>query len=107
MPSLHIAWALWCGTAIVLCAKRVWVRILGALHPVGTLMVIVGTANHFIIDAVGGAAVLTLGFAVQYLLSGHGAFVPPDDAGDFGMPDPTYPGERPRHEQTPADAGQA
>jgi PAP2 superfamily len=107
MPSLHIAWALWCGTAIVLCAKRVWVRILGALHPVATLMVIVGTANHFIIDAVGGAAVLALGFAVQYLLSAHGAFVPPDDARDFGLPDPTYPGERYRSEQTPADAGQA
>lgn len=107
MPSLHIAWALWCGIAIVICAKRAWVRILGAIYPVGTLMVIVGTANHFVIDAVGGAAVLVLGFAVQYLLSAHGAFVPPDDAPDFGLPDPTYPGEHHQRQHTPADADQA
>jgi hypothetical protein len=91
MPSLHIAWALWCGTAIFICARRSWVRALGLAYPVGTLVVIVGTANHFILDAVGGALIIALAFGLQWLLSGHGAFVAPTDAPDFGLPDPELP----------------
>ena len=33
MPSLHIGWALWCGVSIFLCARRLWVRLLGAALP--------------------------------------------------------------------------
>jgi hypothetical protein len=91
MPSLHIAWAMWSGIAIFVCARRLWVRILGLAYPFMTLIVIVGTANHFIIDAVGGAAIVLIGFTAQWLLSAHGAFVPPVDAPDFGMPDPPLP----------------
>jgi PAP2 superfamily protein len=87
MPSLHVAWAMWSGIAIFVCARRWWVRALGLAYPFGTLFVIVGTANHFILDAVGGAAIVALGFAVQWLLSGRGAFVAPTDAPDFGLPD--------------------
>ena len=47
MPSLHIGWSLWCAFAIVALAKRTWVRVLGALYPLATLFVIVGTANHY------------------------------------------------------------
>jgi hypothetical protein len=92
MPSLHIGWALWSGIAIFLCARRMWVRILGLAHPVMTLVVIIGTANHFILDAVVGALLLMLAFAFQWVLSGHGAFVAPVDAPDFGLPDPGLPG---------------
>jgi hypothetical protein len=91
MPSLHIAWAMWCGISIFVCARRLWGRLLGIAHPVMTLLVIVGTANHFIIDAVGGAVALGVGFAAQWLLSAHGAFVPATDAPDYGMPDPPLP----------------
>jgi hypothetical protein len=92
MPSLHIGWALWAGITLFMCAERRWVRIAGLLYPFGTLMVIVGTANHFIIDAVGGAAVIVFAYAVQGLMSGHGAYTPPFDAPDFGLPDPPLPG---------------
>jgi PAP2 superfamily protein len=91
MPSLHIAWALWSGVTIYMCARRTWVRVAGLAYPFFTLAVIVGTANHFVIDALGGAIVLAAGFGVQWLLSGHGAYVPPVDAPDFGMPDPPLP----------------
>lgn len=74
MPSLHIGWSLWCGVSIFLCARRLWVRLLGAIYPICTLLVIVGTANHFIIDAVGGLVVFLAGCAVQYLLSGRSAY---------------------------------
>ncbi len=75
MPSLHMGWALWCGIVIYFCARRSWVRALGVLYPVCTLLVIVGTANHFILDAVAGLVVLLMGAAVQYLSSGRSAFV--------------------------------
>jgi PAP2 superfamily protein len=91
MPSLHIGWALWSGLAIYACARRLWVRLLGLVYPVGTLVVIVGTANHFLLDAVGGALIVALGFGTQWLLSGRGAFVAPVDAPDFGFPDPALP----------------
>jgi hypothetical protein len=74
MPSLHIGWSLWCALAIVALAKRPWVRLLGALYPLATLFVIVGTANHFILDAVGGAVTLGLAIAIQRLISGRGTF---------------------------------
>ncbi|HET6877755.1 MAG TPA: phosphatase PAP2 family protein [Jatrophihabitans sp.] len=93
MPSLHIAWSLWAGIAIFVCARHLWLRILGLVYPVATLVVIVGSANHFILDAVGGAIIVALGFGVQYLLSGHGAFVAPMDAPDFGMPEEPLPGQ--------------
>jgi hypothetical protein len=98
MPSLHIAWALWCGISIFMCARRLWVRLLGLVYPFFTLVVIVGTANHFVTDALGGLAIIVLGFGIQWLLSGHGAYTPPYDAPDFAMPDPPLPGHHNRSE---------
>lgn len=100
MPSLHIGWSLWAGITLFMCARRLWVRILGLVYPVTTLLVIVGTANHFIIDAVGGAAVIAAAFAIQWLLSGRGAYTPPYDAPDYGLPDPPLPLRQ--HAPTPA-----
>ncbi len=80
---------MWCGIAIFMCARRTWVRVLGLCYPVGTLLVIIGTANHFILDAVGGALTLALGFGVQYVASGHGAFRAPVDAPDADLPEPS------------------
>ncbi len=77
MPSLHIGWSLWCAIAVYRCARHVWVRRLAFVYPLCTLFVIVGTANHFVLDAVGGAVAVALAFTVQWLLSGHGAFVAP------------------------------
>jgi hypothetical protein len=73
MPSMHIGWALWAGLALFWLARRTWVRVLGLAYPVVTLLVIMATANHFILDAVGGAVALLLGFAVQRGLSGEPA----------------------------------
>ena len=74
MPSLHIGWALWCAIVLAKLARSRWVRIAAVLYPVATLFVIVGTANHFVLDAVGGALVVTLGFAVERALSGRSPF---------------------------------
>ncbi|WP_078877776.1 phosphatase PAP2 family protein, partial [Streptomyces sp. 150FB] len=66
MPSMHIGWSLWCGLTIFALARAPWARILGLLYPVVTLLVIVATANHFWLDAVGGMVCLAVGFAVSY-----------------------------------------
>lgn len=66
MPSMHIGWSLWCGLTIFALASAPWARILGLLYPAATLVVIVATANHFWLDAVGGMVCLAFGFAVSY-----------------------------------------
>ncbi|WP_327323196.1 phosphatase PAP2 family protein [Streptomyces sp. NBC_01210] len=66
MPSMHIGWSLWCGMIICALAAAPWVKILGILYPTATLVVIVATANHFWLDAVGGMICLAFGFAVSY-----------------------------------------
>ncbi|MFF3662215.1 phosphatase PAP2 family protein [Streptomyces olivochromogenes] len=70
MPSMHIGWSLWCGLSIFALASVPWVRVLGLLYPVATLLVIVSTANHFWLDAVGGMLCLAFGFAVARLWYG-------------------------------------
>jgi hypothetical protein len=70
MPSLHFGWSLWCGLTIALVAPRVWMKVLGLLHPFFTVLAIVATGNHWILDAAGGAAVVGAGFGITYLLTG-------------------------------------
>ncbi|NEB05802.1 phosphatase PAP2 family protein [Streptomyces sp. SID13726] len=70
MPSMHIGWSLWCGLTIFTLASVPWVRILGLLYPAATLVVIVATANHFWLDAVGGVLCLLFGFTVARLWYG-------------------------------------
>jgi hypothetical protein len=53
----------------VLLARRGWVRALGALYPLATLFVIVGTANHYFLDAVGGVIAFVAGLLLVRLLT--------------------------------------
>ncbi|MET7940173.1 bifunctional glycosyltransferase 87/phosphatase PAP2 family protein [Streptomyces sp. NPDC005302] len=70
MPSLHFGWALWCGLVIAILAPKWWMKALGLLHPFFTLSAIVATGNHWVLDAVGGAAVVAAGFGLTHLLQG-------------------------------------
>ncbi|WP_320784358.1 phosphatase PAP2 family protein [Streptomyces sp. CRN 30] len=70
MPSMHIGWSLWSGLTLWALASAPWVRILGLLYPAATLVVIVATANHFWLDAVGGLLCLAFGYAVVRLWYG-------------------------------------
>ncbi|MBD0420043.1 phosphatase PAP2 family protein [Streptomyces sp. TRM S81-3] len=64
MPSMHIGWSVWCGLTIFALATVPWVRVLGLVYPAATLVVIVATANHFWLDAVGGVLCLGFGYGV-------------------------------------------
>lgn len=70
MPSMHIGWSLWCGLTIFALASVPWARVLGLLYPTATLLVIVATANHFWLDAVGGILCLLFGFMVARIWYG-------------------------------------
>lgn len=60
MPSMHFGWALWVGTTLWRCASRVWQRVVGVVYPTLTLLVIIATANHYVLDAVGGVVAFLL-----------------------------------------------
>ncbi len=57
MPSLHIAWAVWCVVAVWTATRRVWVRALMVLYPCLTGFAVLATGNHFVLDIVGGIVV--------------------------------------------------
>jgi hypothetical protein len=77
MPSLHFGWSLWCGLVILTLAPKWWMKALGLLHPLFTVIAIVVTANHWVLDAVAGAMVTGLAFGLTYLLFGPRAVVLP------------------------------
>ncbi|MGW2210431.1 bifunctional glycosyltransferase 87/phosphatase PAP2 family protein [Streptomyces sp. NPDC001781] len=94
MPSLHFGWSLWCGVVIAVLAPRRWTKAVGLLHPLFTVTAIVATANHWVLDAVGGALVVGGGLALTHVLTGpRGAVL----AGEVGRPPgQRRPQERPR-----------
>ena len=86
MPSVHIAWSTWCALAMVPRLKSTAGKILAASYPVITLVVIVITANHYILDAVGGLVILGVGWFVGQRITraGRGAPIPePIERSDY------------------------
>jgi len=75
MPSVHVAWALWCACVLVPRLRRPWAKVLAALYPALTVAAIVLTGNHYLLDAVGGFAVLGIGYAIArtFTRAGRGA----------------------------------
>ncbi|ARX87733.1 MULTISPECIES: phosphatase PAP2 family protein [Streptomyces] len=63
MPSLHFGWALMVAVGLIVATSSRW-RWLWLLHPLLTLLVIVGTANHYWLDALAAAALLGVALAV-------------------------------------------
>jgi hypothetical protein len=64
MPSLHFGWSLWCGIVLWRFVGGRVGRVAAVLYPSLTLFAIVVTANHFILDAVGGAIIVLCGISV-------------------------------------------
>ncbi|OON81799.1 phosphatase PAP2 family protein [Streptomyces tsukubensis] len=63
MPSLHFGWALMVAIGMI-AATRGRRRGLWLLHPLLTLLVVVGTANHYWLDAIVVTALLGLALAL-------------------------------------------
>jgi membrane-associated phospholipid phosphatase len=54
MPSVHVAWAVWCALAVYPVARHWAVRALAVAYPLVTALVEVATGNHFFLDVVAG-----------------------------------------------------
>ena len=65
MPSLHVAWALWCGVTMARLTQRRGLRILALAYPAITVLVVLGTSNHYLADAV---AALLLWFVTDRIV---------------------------------------
>ncbi|MFC8130627.1 phosphatase PAP2 family protein [Streptomyces sp. NPDC057302] len=61
MPSLHVGWALWCGVMLWRHGRSPLTRVAAVGYPLITTIVVMGTANHYFLDAVAGAVVMGLG----------------------------------------------
>ncbi|MEU0342602.1 phosphatase PAP2 family protein [Streptomyces bobili] len=63
MPSLHFGWAVMVAVGLIVAtrSRRRW---LWLLHPLLTLLVIVGTANHYWLDALMASALLGVALVV-------------------------------------------
>ncbi len=83
MPSVHICWATWCALALAPRVQAPWAKVLAIVYPFFTLIVIVITANHYVLDAVGGLRHPRdrLGrSATRFTRAGRGEPVDPDAA---------------------------
>ncbi|GAA2623556.1 phosphatase PAP2 family protein [Streptomyces vastus] len=61
MPSLHVGWALWCGVMLWRYGGTRLTKVAGVAYPLITTIVVMGTANHYFLDALAGAAVMGVG----------------------------------------------
>ncbi|OAA25426.1 PAP2 superfamily protein [Frankia sp. EI5c] len=100
MPSLHCAWALWCGVLLACFARRPVARVLGCLYPAATVFIVMATSNHYILDAVAGWAVLGVSTLLAFAITsrGRGARAPasrPAAAADLPGTSPAEVAARP------------
>jgi len=68
LPSLHVAWATWSSIAVWRLSKRRWLRMLALVYPLLTTFAVIATANHYLMDALAGAALtLAVYFALRLM----------------------------------------
>jgi hypothetical protein len=91
VPSMHIGYALVVGASLVRYGRRPAVRLLlGVPYPLFVLLIVVATGNHFLFDALAGAAVVGLAAGVALLLA-----KPTPDAGLARLPERPAPARAP------------
>ena len=61
VPSLHAGFALGVAYGVVKFTRTRWMKALAVIYPIGVVLTIVVTGNHFILDAVAGMLVMTVG----------------------------------------------
>jgi hypothetical protein len=69
IPSMHVGYAVVIGGSLLYHGGRRALRVLGALYPALVLLVIVATGNHFLLDALAGAAVAGVAATTALLLT--------------------------------------
>lgn len=72
MPSLHCGWAMWGAALFYPRVRTWWARSLALAYPIVTIIVVVITGNHYLLDAVGGAVIFILGYAIARAITRAG-----------------------------------
>jgi len=75
MPSVHFAWNMLLGMAMIAASRNIVLRVVGVVMPIAMAMAIVVTANHFILDVLAGTAVGLVGLAAAVTLERQGGRV--------------------------------
>lgn len=96
-PSLHVGWNLAVGIVLFLTTMHLAVRAFAVLSPLAMTFAVVATANHFIVDVAGGAAVVLVGLAGAHIIEKRRAVPAATLAGD----EPAIPVEHPRRRTAP------
>ena len=60
MPSLHVGWAVWAGVLMFKFGSSRLLKVLGVVYPTTTMVVVMATGNHYLLDVVAGAAAIAL-----------------------------------------------
>ena len=68
VPSLHVAYAVVFGVALLLLARAPAARAAGAVYPALVVIVVVATGNHFFFDAAAGVGAAVGGASITWLL---------------------------------------
>jgi len=73
MPSMHLAWAVWCSVVLWgVAAKSSWrwaALAVGVAYPLATAWVVMATANHYLMDILAGTAATALSVVVVELVA--------------------------------------
>ena len=70
IPSLHAGWAFGVASGVAVFARPLLVRVAAFLYPAAAVIAILATGNHFVVDALAGVLVMTVGFALVSLPAG-------------------------------------
>ena len=65
MPSLHVGWAVWVTAVTIRARANRTGYALAFLHLAVTIVVVVATGNHYLLDVAGGAAVVGLAIGIE------------------------------------------
>jgi hypothetical protein len=71
MPSLHIAWAVWCTVVVWCISSRTWSRALAVLYPFLTAFAVLSTGNHFVLDVLGGLVTIAVSLLIVRFMGGQ------------------------------------
>jgi hypothetical protein len=71
-PSLHLGFNVVVGVVLFLAATRLAIRLFAVAGPILMCFAVVATANHFVLDVVGGLAVVAVGLGVAFALERRG-----------------------------------
>jgi hypothetical protein len=69
VPSLHMAWAIWCGVGLWTLSTTRWVRAVAVAHPSITAITVLATGNHYVFDLLTGALLILLAYPLTDALA--------------------------------------